>query len=239
MKIIKDIDRLIHPKTNVEEMVCLAMRHLGLKVAETEVMIKLKKHPDSSSLLAVYDILAEYGVSSAAMKCNDFDKLQVLKRSFIAQLKPTSSEQEIFTFVYKIENKKVDWYNSQKQKREQISWDVFSKLFTGYILVFEPSDYVEEINFKRSRTAEIMQRAIEEILLFFLPLYLIVTILLHSITVQTIWEEYIYAILLFIGCVIGGLLLVHEYNEYNPLISHFCGQSAKLNCSAVLLSQGS
>ena len=113
------------------------------------------------------------------MKCNDFDKLQVLKRSFIAQLKPTSSEQEIFTFVYKIENKKVDWYNSQKQKREQISWDVFSKLFTGYILVFEPSDYVEEINFKRSRTAEIMQRAIEEILLFFLPLYLIVTILLH------------------------------------------------------------
>lgn len=239
MKIIKDIDRLIHPKTNVEEMVCLAMRHLGLKVAETEVMIKLKKHPDSSSLLAVYDILAEYGVSSAAMKCNDFDKLQVLKRSFIAQLKPASSEQEIFTFVYKIENKKVDWYNSQKQKREQISWDVFSKLFTGYILVFEPSDYVEEINFKRSRAAEIMQRAIEEILLFFLPLYLIVTILLHSITVQTIWEEYIYAILLFIGCVIGGLLLVHEYNEYNPLISHFCGQSAKLNCSAVLLSQGS
>lgn len=167
MKIIKDIDRLIHPKTNVEEMVCLAMRHLGLKVAETEVMIKLKKHPDSSSLLAVYDILAEYGVSSAAMKCNDFDKLQVLKRSFIAQLKPASLEQEIFAFVYKIENKKVDWYNSQKQKREQISWDVFSKLFTGYILVFEPSDYVEEINFKRSRTAEIMQRAIEEILLFF------------------------------------------------------------------------
>lgn len=157
MKIIKDIDRLIHPKTNVEEMVCLVMRYLGLKVAETAIMSKLKKHPDSSSLLAVYDILAEYGVSSAAMKCDDYNKLQVLKRSFIAQIKSASSEQEIFVFVYKIEDNKIDWYNSQKQRREQISLDGFSKLFTGYILVFEPSDKVEKINFKRSHTTEIMQ----------------------------------------------------------------------------------
>lgn len=239
MKIIKDIGRLIHPKTNVEEMVCLVMRYLGLKVAETEIMSKLKKHPAPSSLLAVYDILAEYGVSSVAMKCNGFDKLQALKRSFIAQIKSADSEQEIFAFVYKIEDNKVDWYNSQKQRREQISLNDFLKLFTGYILVFEPSDYVEDINFKRSCTTEIMQRAIEGILILFLPLYLIATIIVHSITVQTIWEEYIYAGLLLIGCIIGGLLLAHEYNEYNPLVSHFCGQSAKLNCSAVLFSQGS
>ena len=220
-------------------MVCLVMRYLGLKVAETAIMSKLKKHPDSSSLLAVYDILAEYGVSSAAMKCDDYNKLQVLKRSFIAQIKSASSEQEIFVFVYKIEDNKIDWYNSQKQRREQISLDGFSKLFTGYILVFEPSDKVEKINFKRSHTTEIMQHAIEGILIFFLPLYLMGTIIVHSITVQTIWEEYIYAVLLLIGCVIGGLLLVHEYNAYNPIISHFCGQSVKLNCSAVLFSQGS
>ena len=238
MKIIKDIDRLIHPKTNVEEMVCLVMRHLGLNVSEIEVMAKLKKHSDSSSFLAVYDILAEYGVSSTAMKCNDFNKLQVLKRSFIAQIKSASSEQEIFAFVYKIEDNKVDWYNSQKQRREQISLDDFSKLFTGYILVFEPSDYVEEINFKRSRTTEIMQHTIEGILIFFLPLYLMATIIVHLIIAQTIWEEYIYAVLLLIGCLIGGLLLAHEYNAYNPIISHFCGQSAKLNCSAVLFSRG-
>lgn len=237
MKIIKDIDRLIHPKTNVEEMVCLVMRYLGLKVAETEIMSKLKKHPAPSSLLAVYDILAEYGVSSAAMKCYDFDKLQVLKRSFIAQIKSASSEREIFAFVYEIEDNKVDWYNSQKQRREQISLDDFSKLFTGYILVFDHNGSVDDI--KVIHRAEIVQHIIERILIFFLPIYLIATIIVHSIIVQTIWDEYIYAILLLIGCVIGGLLLVHEYNEYNPLVSHFCGQSTKLNCSAVLFSQGS
>ena len=90
----------------------------------------------------------------------------------------------------------------------------------------------------RSRTTEIMQHTIEGILIFFLPLYLMATIIVHLIIAQTIWEEYIYAVLLLIGCLIGGLLLAHEYNAYNPIISHFCGQSAKLNCSAVLFSRG-
>ena len=103
--------------------------------------------------------------------------------------------------------------------------------------MFDHNGSVDDI--KVIHRAEIVQHIIERILIFFLPIYLIATIIVHSIIVQTIWDEYIYAILLLIGCVIGGLLLVHEYNEYNPLVSHFCGQSTKLNCSAVLFSQGS
>ena len=239
MKIIKYIDRLIHPKTNVEEMVCLVMKQLGMKVAETKVIAKLKKHPNSSSFLAAYDVLSEYGISSIGMKCNSVDKLKSLKCSFIAQIKPNKSKSGVFIFVYKIEDNHVDCYDSYKQKRELVSLEDFSKLFTGNILLFEPDNNTKRINFKIPHAAERMQHVIERILISFLPLYLLVSIIVYSIVVQMIWEEYIYAILLLMGCVIGGLLLVHEYNEYNPIISHFCGQSAKLNCSAVLFSRGS
>lgn len=107
MKIIERIERMMHPKTNIEEIACLAIRSFELKVPEKEVMSKLKRHPNSSSLLAVYDILAEYGVSSVAMKCDDFEKLIFLKHRFIAQVRLSSSDQEVFAFVYSIEEGKV------------------------------------------------------------------------------------------------------------------------------------
>ena len=227
----------MHPKTNIEEIACLAIRSFELKVPEKEVMSKLKRHPNSSSLLAVYDILAEYGVSSVAMKCDDFEKLIFLKHRFIAQVRLSSSDQEVFAFVYSIEEGKVVWYNNESQKRESISLDYFSKLFTGYILVLEANDHIGKVNSKESYFAEITQRIIERIFTFFLPFYLIVTIIVGLIIGQAFWEETIYAALLLIGCIIGALLLIHEYNEYSPIISNFCGKSAKLNCSAVLFSK--
>ena len=239
MKLIKQIDLLLHPISNIEEVACLLVKEHNLKVNTRRLSSKIRKHPNNYSFLALHDVLSDYGIETKGIKCENAEFLKSIKNDFIVQIKLLETKQDFFAYVYNLNSQTCDWFNPIKHKREKIDIENFKQIFTGYLFLFDLSDDAGEKKYKEAHSEEVKQRIIENILFFFLPLFFILVILSHAITSPVAWIEYIYAFLLLTGCIVGGILLLHEYNEYNPILSHLCVQSEKFNCSAVLFSKGS
>lgn len=232
------IDALLHPKTNVEEMVGWVIRDLKIKVSKQNLFEKLKNHPHFPSLLAIRDVLESIGIDSCAVNIKNFQALPPEARNVLVQIK-TEQGEELFAYVFGWTEERIEWFNPQKHKREFIKHDDFATLFTGYAMLFEALDNAGEKDYKSAYRKELQQRIVEYALILFVPVIAILSIAIHiSENGIVFWQRYFYALLLFAGCLIGGLLLLHDYNEESPLLSNFCRRNEKTNCSAVLHSKG-
>lgn len=230
---------LLHPQTNVEEMVIWVIRNLNIKVSKRNLFEMLKNHPHFPSLLAIRDVLESFGIDSCALNIKDLHVLPSEARNFLVQIK-NEQEEELFAYVFGWTEEYIEWLNPQKHKRERIKHDDFATLFTGYVMLFEALDNAGEKDYKSAHRKELQQHFIEYALILFVPTLAILAISLHiSENGIVFWQRYLYALFLLAGCAIGGLLLLHDYNEENPLLSNFCRRNEKTNCAAVLHSKGS
>lgn len=233
------IDALLHSQTNVEEMVSWVIRGLNIKVSKRNLFEKLKNHPHFPSLLAIRDVLESIGIDSCAVNIKDLQALSPEAQNILVQIK-TEQGEELFAYVFGWTEERIEWFNPQKHKWEQIKCDDFSALFTGYAMLFEALDNAGEKDYKSAHRKELQQRIVEYALILFVPILTILSIAIHiSENGIVFWQRYLYALFLLAGCVIGGLLLLHDYNEESPLLSNFCRRNEKTNCSAVLHSKGS
>lgn len=236
---MNNINALLHPQTNVEEMVIWVIRNLNIKVSKRNLFEMLKNHPHFPSLLAIRDVLESFGIDSCALNIKDLHVLPSEARNFLVQIK-NEQEEELFAYVFGWTEEYIEWLNPQKHKRERIKHDDFATLFTGYVMLFEALDNAGEKDYKSAHRKELQQHFIEYALILFVPALAILSISLHISENDIIfWQWYLYALFLLAGCAIGGLLLLHDYNEESPLLSNFCRRNEKTNCAAVLHSKGS
>lgn len=233
------LNLLFHSKDNVKEISYQLSNLLNLKLTATTLCERLQAHPYYPSLLAVHDVFEEFGIDSEGYKLDSVDSLLDVGQPFLAQVYK-NEEDKLFALVYNIRTSELDWFNPFKHKRETISVDSFKNLFSGYVLFFETSNESGDKDYKVHRKQEIYRNIIESSLLFPIPILLVILMVYDLLTTYS-WNfaPLIYSLLLLIGCGIGGLLLIHEYNAYNPLVKSFCGNSKKLNCDAVLSSERS
>lgn len=232
-------DTLLHPQANAEELTFLVCKDLGIKVSRRSLFDKLQSHPDFPSLLAVQDALRYFGVDSSAIKIEDIKKIPSEVGGVLVQIKP-SEKEELFAYVYSQTEENIEWFNPIKHKREFIKHENFSEIFTGYVMLFEASDRAGEKDYPSSRRSEVRQSIIESALMLFAPVFFALTAIIHiSQNGLEFWQRHLYALFLLAGCAIGGLLLLHDYNEESPLLSNFCRRNEKTDCSAVLHSKGS
>ncbi|MBR6445634.1 MAG: vitamin K epoxide reductase, partial [Prevotella sp.] len=210
---MNNINALLHPQTNVEEMVIWVIRNLNIKVSKRNLFEMLKNHPHFPSLLAIRDVLESFGIDSCALNIKDLHVLPSEARNFLVQIK-TEQEEELFAYVFGWTEEYIEWLNPQKHKRERIKHDDFATLFTGYVMLFEALDNAGEKDYKSTHRKELQQRVIEYALILFVPALAILSISLHiSENGIIFWQRYLHALFLLAGCAIGGLLLLHDYNE--------------------------
>jgi len=233
MKLMRN---LLHPRSNVEEVAFLICKELRVKVSFSSLSRLLYEHPYYPSLLAVHDTFKAFGIDTVALKVDDMQQLK--QQTVLVQIK-NGVDDELFAYVYGQTEKKLDWYNPILHRREFIKRVEFEKNFTGYIMLFEVQEDAGEKDYNRARREEIRQHIIEFSLIWGMPIFLALILIIEVADGNNIWAQYIYALLLLIGGLVSGLLLAHEYNEYNPVLLNICGRSEKTNCSAVLHSKGS
>lgn len=222
--------------SNVEEIAFLICKDLGVNVSLNSLSKHLREHPYFPSLLAVHDEFKAIGIDTLTLKSKDIQ--QVKQHTALVQIKAEGGGH-LFAYIYAQTDESLDWFNPEKQKREVICHDEFMKAFTGYIMLFEVQDDAGEKDYNRARREEIRQHIIEFSLIWGLPIILALVLIIEVADGNNMWAQYIYALFLLMGSIVGGLLLAHEYNEYNPVLSNICGRSEKTNCSAVLHSKGS
>lgn len=234
------LNQLLRPKGNLEEIASVICRHLAVPVVQTALARQLQNHPDYPSLAALHDVLQLYKIEAIALKDCNLQALDQTAKGFLVQVK-FSGESELFAYIYQLTDHDVYWYNPKKHRTETISREEFSKLFTGYAMLFDASDISYEHRNKIHRSKEIITQIIEHSLLLAIPVMSILCIGVYTLFYDSEhkWFTICYTLLLLIGFMTGMLLLLYEYNQYSPVVSSFCSISRKTNCAAVLQSKAS
>lgn len=236
---MKYIDKLLHPTTNIEEIMFVVLKDLKIQFSKFDLSRQLQKHPYFPSLLSIYDTLEDYNVNSVAFKIDDLKKILTYHQEKLLILIKTETDGDLFGYVYNLKGNTIEWYNPVTHKREFISFNDLSRIFTGYIMDFKIKEDVGQKNKKNKKNQECLQLLTEYSIIFFFPTVCVISLIMHISENDITWQLYIYALFLLAGCFNGGLLLLHEYNEFNPILTTICKENKKVSCSAVLSSKGS
>lgn len=234
------ISNILHPLSNVEEIVALIFKTLKVRATKTSISQLLLSHPDFPSLKALSDVLSNYNVDSIALKIDSFQNLGEVSEGFLIQVKP-ENEIDLFAYVFSFTDENAMWYNPSTHRRESISRNKLEKQFTGYVMFFDPTDKKEEKDYALLHRKELWNSLTERILVLFLPILMIISLAVYALTINKslLGFSFLYSLLLLIGGIIGLSLLLYEYNVYSPMLNRVCGINHNTSCRAILHSPAS
>jgi len=198
----------------------------------------LTDHLYSSSLLAVQDILSEYGVESVAIRKGEhsYNEFEI---PFVCSIQQVNWPIAAFTVVTNINNDRIDYFDPLTKQVTTTTIEKFQSIDNNIIMLIDGTKAFNEINLKQNLVKEQ-----NEILLANLPLIFAIICLfscgsyiLAHYTPHQSWMHLSYLLTTFIGVLISILLIWHEFDNDNSLIKQVCGKGGKkVNCNAVLSS---
>ena len=230
------IDKWIRTQSNAELVIWAAVNDLGIKINHSSLVKDLDNYPFPYTLLQIRDILQNYQVDSVSVK-TPWEKIESVGGGFLCQIKLDGIDY--FTYVYQSDESHVTWLNPNTKRKETTAPSKFKDLFTGYVLMINPDDKSGESNYRRAHANEVRQNILFEAVLLALPVLFVSSLLLNIADGGLAWGQCLFALLLLAGCIVGEILMLHEYDAYTPIVTSVCGKSQKFNCSAVLESSGS
>ena len=223
--------------SNVEEITLHICKQMHVKVSELTVLKHLYAHPNFPCLLSVSETLNRLGLKTCAYKIKDIKELKNYKSSFLIQIK---KEDTFFAIVYAQNEQKIIWYNPIKHKKEEITYNSFSELFTGYILLYEVSENYKDVDYYIQKKNEKNTYLIYGALFSVIFTYCIGSSLLFILNSPT---HFLYNILIFIllcsGSTAAFITVLYEIDNSNKILTHLCKTTNITNCSKVLTSDAS
>ena len=231
----------IHPLSHCEDAVMHLVKHAGIKISRATLQKELSEHPDYPSLLAISDVLRNFGVDNLAVRVAinewDFD----FSCPFLAHIKSSDLINEIFVVVRNLSKEKIEFYSPESKKIEIMSWDNFNQIYNGVILVIEPSENAGEKEYRRNSIKELQNSIMQTLAFLALP---IITIIFCIFTLynQELSDPIcliVFLMLSLTGFIVSMLLIWHEIDEFNPVLRQICQSGSKVNCSAILNSSAS
>lgn len=237
---MKFLDNLISPIGNCEVATFMLCRELGISITQTTITKELLEHPDYPSLLSISDLLTMYGADNKSFKMSYMD-LSQLDRPFLVQVQDKKSQGgKLFAVIRRFSETQVDWINPKTFQKEAIPSDYFLEIFTGYVLVVDPSGSMEEEEFRVKLNRENRQRILNNLVAVFIP---IVSTFICVVTIINGGYSTIFSVLYVIASLIGAttcvLLILYEIDQYNPILQKVCTGGGRTNCAAILQSKGS
>lgn len=226
------IDMLLRPHGNIEDVTMQILHTAGVRFTRTSLISSLQKHPRYPSMAAVSDVLFSYGIDTLGLKVDDCQELSTSENYFMVQVK--DAHQSSFALVFGQSPQLIYWYNPMLHRRESIERQEFCKIFTGYIMLIDTDGKKDELHYSRHHRIEIARQLIENAILFF-PVLLAVVLMVKNATMSMA----VLSLLLLMGCTISLFLMLYEYNQQSPLVSHMCVINKQVNCGSVLRSSAS
>jgi uncharacterized membrane protein/thiol-disulfide isomerase/thioredoxin len=211
----------------------------GVRHTQTRVDRLLKDHLDYPSLLSIKDVLSEYGIASVAIQkgkyaYNDFET------PFICAIQQEDWPQPGFTVVTDCTSDRISYLDPLSGKVKTSALATFEQMDKEIVLLLDGEHGKDELLYARNRKQEITENIIGR-----LPLYVFFAILFAALLfmyqTRTSWLGPLLLLSSTAGVLISLLLVWHEVDAHNPFIKEVCGGNnrKKLNCSAVLNSEGS
>lgn len=221
---------------NILHICTYVLSHFFVKYNKSHLDHLIENHIESNSLLAVKDVLYEYGVESAAIRKGNY-AYSDFETPFISSVQHEDWPNANFTVIKNVTADYIDYLDPIKNEIITISLKEFERIDKGIVLLVDDSNKIDEINYVKNKNKVRRQFFIKNI-----PIYLILTTILITATYLVFNEAFTWTSLgflfnSFIGLSIAVVLLWHEVDAHNPFIKEVCGASKKkMNCAAVLSS---
>lgn len=232
------IHSLFSSVQNCEEIAYAICNVLKVSVTQKTLTNALLEHPNYPSLLAISDVFQYYGIANASLRI-EADNLLELQTPFIVQIVGLKSHDLLFAVIYHITSEQIEWYNPETHKKEIISFDQFEKIFTGYVQVYEVDIQAGERDFDINLRKEKKENLLNCIQILFVPiLAVIISIVAFVVNGMSAILPVMYMFVILAGAISGGLLVIYEIDQYNPVLQKVCAVGRKTNCTAILYSKG-
>jgi hypothetical protein len=221
--------------SNVIEVVCRTLSVYQVKVRKATVIRYLQPHPDYPTLKSVCDLFKYIHLDYYPLKVEEKELLG-LSKPFIAHSNEGGGK---ILLIYKVSKQRIVYADSCRG-RNVVSTKSFLELWSGVVILLEPTEKSGEKDYKDNKRDELSKNAIVPFV-FFLFLFTCLYGLVLNIAENEIPSgKFIILILIkFTGVIISLLLFISELDIHNTLTDKLCHVSTNVNCNAVTRSGAS
>lgn len=212
----------------------------GAKVNKATFIDKLNEHPDYPSLLSVKDTFDSFGLNTLAVRL-DSKQLPEIDIPFLTQISTSNLNTKHFTVVRPVAKDRWEYLDSESRKWIALNESDLIKRFSSLALFTEANEKSGEVDFEKVKRQNRSELFITCLKILLLPLSAI-GILLTGFFFQSdlSGSHALYLLTMIFGALTSGLLVLYEVDKHNPILKNVCsGTSKKVNCHAVLNSEGS
>ncbi|QEM06502.1 thioredoxin domain-containing protein [Mucilaginibacter rubeus] len=211
---------------NAELVLVQLIRSINPAITQTSIVDELNIHPDYPSLLALNDVLNNYGINSAAYRISP-DELFDVPCPFIAHSPKKGQE---FLLVKKLTADTVTVSGISK-KDIQMPLVEFKNILDGVVLVPEEVNNIKYAN--ASMYDDVAQWFSAAVLII-----LLICLLILNKELFNIWRVIATILVKSCGLAVSVMLLIQSIDKKNPLIQAICSGKGKgkVNCNSILSS---
>ncbi|MDR6804559.1 putative membrane protein [Dyadobacter sp. BE34] len=243
---------LFFPSGEITETLHELTKLIKAPVTKSSLKQSLEDHPDYPSLLSVSDVLEDFGIENISVKTSA-DRAINIAPPFIAQVTPlksnSSSNNEVtdsiqsrsdFVLVSEIDNNKVKLFVPRDHRWTYYSFQHFKEIYQGVLLLAEAGENAGEKDHNEKNTAEKWSEGSYFISFLSIPILTIVACVyyLTDSNIRSLTAS-LNLVLMCLGSIVSFLLLLYEFDEFNPVLKEICTSSRNTDCKAVLTSKQS
>lgn len=215
------------------------LREIGVKVTDTSLKERLAQHPSFPSLLSLKDVFTDFGVKNIVLKREQHD-LGDFETPFICVIEQNKGESSSFTIIQTVDENRITFYHPVELSWKTISLKEFEQWDTGIVLLAEKNEFSGEKDYQKQRGKERVANFIALIPLYLCFFAVVFTLSSSYLTADFSDVWYGSSLLLFnlIGMILSFSLVWYEIDNHNPFLREICSGTKKLNCGAVLQTDG-
>lgn len=228
-----------NPDENALQVNLFVLRYFSVQHTCWRIKNAIADHLEPHSLLALKDILNEYGVESIAIRKGQYS-YDNFETPFVCAIQKEDWPNAAFTIVTACSPNTVSYLNPISNSVQIDSLEEFEKMDKEIILLLDASNKKDEIDYLKNRKTEKTENFLSR-----LPIYSFILMVLLSLISQLRvgkpWISSFFLITSTLGLFISLLLIWYEVDAHNPFIKEVCGSGKRnrLNCNAILSSTGS
>lgn len=234
------ISKLFPPKENTISLAIMLVKIFKIDITISSIVGAIEEHPNYPSLLSLSDVLNNYGIYNVTAQF-PIQQIPSLPTPLIIQLKSdfVGEQENEFTIVREVRGNDVEIYDFPKARWKIISLNELHNICSGIAMLIDYDNRSGEKDYRQKLRNEKYGVLLQNISILFLPfLLLLMCGVVYYRTGASVVSQIFYSLLTFIGLVFSSLLLWSEVDEYNPALRKICTPSKKINCAAVVSSEG-
>ncbi|MES2268098.1 MAG: cysteine peptidase family C39 domain-containing protein [Bacteroidota bacterium] len=214
---------------NADSVLIELIKLINPQITADEVTNELNIHPDYPNLLALNDVLNNFGIEAGAYRI-DNDELQNVPLPFIAHTKKAGSEFLLVTAL----NQHKATVTDQNRKNYTLTLDELKVIFNNVVLAVESTGQpitTAKPGLKLNTEDNRLTLGIG------LLAFAVVAGIISFAPVFTSWQTVLATLFKTAGVAVSILLLIQSIDRNNPLVQTLCGGGGKTNCNAILSSK--